>query len=85
MDKNSSRDCPTTEIRNLSKNYNYSGFFGNDQINERGHVDLSLDLELLNYPDQYSLYFYVYDFLDDGLRRYKIQTVLPSAIPKIGL
>jgi hypothetical protein len=61
----------------------FSSYFGNgtDEIvpwKQKGYVNLSLDLARLNYPDQYDLFFYTYDFfikngqlcrLDDATQR----------------
>jgi hypothetical protein len=53
-------------------NKTYSSFFGNgtDEIVpglKKGYVNFLFDLSKINYPDQYSLFFYTFDFfIKDG-------------------
>lgn len=53
---------PSGEIKSLNTANNYSQFFDRG----KGHIDLPLELNALNFPSQYSIFFYISDVFIKG-------------------
>ena len=51
--------APSGEIKYIEPKTNYDIFKNN---NSKNYIDMSLDLSRLNYPEQYSIVFSVYDY-----------------------